>query len=446
MTIHPEELLAHRGFVRAVAQKLVRDEDFAADLTQQTFLAVLENPPPPEAPVGGWLYRVARNLAIKLRLSEARRYKREQASARSERVPSTEEVVEQEEVRRRVVRAVLGLEEPYRSTVLLRYYEDLPPRKVAESQGVPVETVKTRLKRGVKILRDELDVRYGGSRKDWLTAILPVAGLTFADAANKSIFNLSCLFLRNLPASVKLAGGLSLVGCAILATTLTMVLGLSWAEKKDPQTDPASKVFSEPEKTEQDYREDGLSKNVEPDPTPHTSPSVTAVKHKRMEPASSVSSVETVRSTGDETKKKEFPVEPAQSDNENPYNMALIPAGKVKLGLSKDEAVDLSGGDKKLLDLYARSVPRHIVEVDAFFCDYYEVTNAQWETYLKKTGRQPSELLVRYCWKNQMTCPKGEELHPVRNISFVEARSFAGWCGKRLPSEAEYARSSRRGG
>ncbi|MBU0754270.1 MAG: RNA polymerase sigma factor, partial [Planctomycetes bacterium] len=126
MTAHPEELLAHQGFVRAVAQKLITDESWAADITQQTFLAVLENPPPEDAPIRGWLYRVVRNLSTKLRLNEARRWKREQIYATREKAPSTDEILAQEEVRRRVVSAVMSLQEPYRATLLLRYYEDLP--------------------------------------------------------------------------------------------------------------------------------------------------------------------------------------------------------------------------------------------------------------------------------------------------------------------------------
>ena len=41
------------------------------------------------------------------------------------------------------------LDEPYCTTILHRYYEGWPPREIARSTGVPVETVKSRLKRAV---------------------------------------------------------------------------------------------------------------------------------------------------------------------------------------------------------------------------------------------------------------------------------------------------------
>ena len=48
--------------------------------------------------------------------------------ARGEELASVEETVVQREVLRGVVDAVLGLDEPYQTVVILRYYEDLAPR------------------------------------------------------------------------------------------------------------------------------------------------------------------------------------------------------------------------------------------------------------------------------------------------------------------------------
>src|SRR5205814_10341316 len=41
----PEELLAHAGWVRALARELVRDASTADDLVQETWLAALRHPP-----------------------------------------------------------------------------------------------------------------------------------------------------------------------------------------------------------------------------------------------------------------------------------------------------------------------------------------------------------------------------------------------------------------
>lgn len=178
-----EELLSHADFMRHLARSLVLDEARAADITQQAWLAALKRPPDLDRPVRPWLSAVIRNLARLAHRSETRRIKREEAAALPEGVPSAEEVVEQEEVRARVVKAVLELKEPYRSAVLLRYYRDLSPREAAARLGVPVETVKTRLKRGLNQLRFRLDGSFGGDRKAWCLALAPVAGLSAAETA-----------------------------------------------------------------------------------------------------------------------------------------------------------------------------------------------------------------------------------------------------------------------
>jgi protocatechuate 3,4-dioxygenase beta subunit len=51
----------------------------------------------------------------------------------------------------------------------------LPPREVARRLGVPVETVRTRLKRGHALLRARLDGDYGDDREAWCKALLPFA-------------------------------------------------------------------------------------------------------------------------------------------------------------------------------------------------------------------------------------------------------------------------------
>jgi RNA polymerase sigma factor (sigma-70 family) len=55
-----------------------------------------------------------------------------------------------------VIDAVLSLSEPIRSTIVLRYLEDLPPREVARRLGVPIETVRSRSRRGLEDMRATL--------------------------------------------------------------------------------------------------------------------------------------------------------------------------------------------------------------------------------------------------------------------------------------------------
>ncbi|MHC4408250.1 MAG: carboxypeptidase-like regulatory domain-containing protein, partial [Planctomycetota bacterium] len=69
----------------------------------------------------------------------------------------------------RVVEEVLALESKYRDVLLLRFYEELPPREIAKQLDLPVNTVRTQTRRGVEQLRKRFDERYG--RKAWSAAL-----------------------------------------------------------------------------------------------------------------------------------------------------------------------------------------------------------------------------------------------------------------------------------
>ncbi|HEX6885301.1 MAG TPA: sigma-70 family RNA polymerase sigma factor [Planctomycetota bacterium] len=167
----PADLLQHAAFVRRLARSLLRDPHAAADVEQETWRASLERPPRSADP-RGWLARVVRNFARRQRRADGRRSAREERVARPEAQPSAEAALERSETLQRVVDAVRALEEPYRATILARYYEDLAPRAIAARDGVPLDTVSTRLKRGLARLRAQLERRDG----EWRDALGLLAG------------------------------------------------------------------------------------------------------------------------------------------------------------------------------------------------------------------------------------------------------------------------------
>ncbi|MFQ5845051.1 MAG: RNA polymerase sigma factor, partial [Planctomycetota bacterium] len=112
-----ERLLAHVRFVRSIARSLLGDENQVDDVTQQTLLTALERRPRKLRDLRAWMGKVARNFALRTRRSAGRRSRHERAAARTNRVSSAATVVERLEVQRRVVEAVLTLDEPYRTTV-----------------------------------------------------------------------------------------------------------------------------------------------------------------------------------------------------------------------------------------------------------------------------------------------------------------------------------------
>ncbi|MFT7486804.1 MAG: RNA polymerase sigma-70 factor (ECF subfamily) [Candidatus Paceibacteria bacterium] len=174
-----QELLAHRRFLRLLASNLVRDEHRAEDLVQDTWLRALENPPQHTDPqeegrLRGWLGRVLRNRAINEGQREAQRGERERDASLGDVGPGLGEVEAELEAQRQVVENLQTLREPYRSTLYLRYYRELGPSKIAELQGVPVKTVKTRLSRGLEEMRQAMDRGADGDRSSWALLLMPL--------------------------------------------------------------------------------------------------------------------------------------------------------------------------------------------------------------------------------------------------------------------------------
>jgi RNA polymerase sigma-70 factor (ECF subfamily) len=170
---HAERLAAQREFVRGLACRLVAP-DAADDLAQDVLTAALHRPPRQPSALQGWLAAVTRHLASKLRRGEARRVRREQSVARPEALPSTRELVERIELEQELVRAVLHLPDPDRTTVLLRFHEGLAPAEIAARIGVPADTVRARVRRGLERIRLQLDQKYGA--RSWVGWLLPIGG------------------------------------------------------------------------------------------------------------------------------------------------------------------------------------------------------------------------------------------------------------------------------
>jgi len=170
-----DDLLQHAGWLRSLARSLVADPNLADDLLQDTWVAALEHPPGEGGTPRRWLSAVLRNFAREDRRRKEHRAQREERSARPEATRSVHDAVASAMLQRSLVEAVLALEEPYRDAIVWRYFERLPPREIASRLRVPVNTVKTRLARGIEKLRTELDRRNGGDREAWLPALIPLA-------------------------------------------------------------------------------------------------------------------------------------------------------------------------------------------------------------------------------------------------------------------------------
>lgn len=214
---HVESLLAHSDWIRRVARRLVGDAARAEDLVQESWLAALRRPPRHGENLRGWFATVVRHQAKREARSESRRAVREERAARPE--ASIEDVAELASTQRDLVSHVLALDEPFRSVVLLRFFEDRTPPEIAERLGVPLKTVHSRLARAFEKLRVRLDAEYGDSRR-WHALLFPVVGRVEAPASATPLTSGSMFSpLLAVPGAVKLvlaAALLALLGWGLL--------------------------------------------------------------------------------------------------------------------------------------------------------------------------------------------------------------------------------------
>ena len=109
----------------------------------------------------------------------------------------------------------------------------------------------------------------------------------------------------------------------------------------------------------------------------------------------------------------------------SPGDMVLIPGGEFIMGTEGD-----------LDDNTA-----HKVIVDSFFIDKFEVTNAEYLEFCKATDRGLPEFWNMEAFHSGSDFPN----HPVVGVSWRDAKDYAEWCGKRLPTEAEWEYAARGG-
>jgi RNA polymerase sigma-70 factor (ECF subfamily) len=150
--------------VLGLVQRLLIDHAQSEEVTQEVFLEVWQTAPRYAADRGSavtWILTMAHRRAVdRIRASQASRQRDLRIGIRDQ-VDGYDDVAEKAEIRLenvRVKRALSRLSEVQREAVTLAYYGGLSQSEVSELLGVPLGTVKTRLRDGMIRLRDELGV------------------------------------------------------------------------------------------------------------------------------------------------------------------------------------------------------------------------------------------------------------------------------------------------
>lgn len=153
--------------IYALAYRTLGREDDARDVCQETFLRAFRAIKgfKGQAKFSSWLYRIALNLCR----DWMRRQRRtptvqapedvDLADLAAEQGPSEsiETLVGRRQLGRAVAAAMSRLPEEQRTAIILKEYHGLTFQEIAEMQGVPLSTVKTRLYQGLSVVRRQLE-------------------------------------------------------------------------------------------------------------------------------------------------------------------------------------------------------------------------------------------------------------------------------------------------
>ena len=174
------EELIHRyeNKVYTLCRRMCANEQDALEAAQDTFLALWRGIGGfrSDAALSTWIYRLATNACI----DHARREKKHGGSISlddedvtvtlTDPAPQPEQELERRETQRLLREAIAALPEEYRRVVLLRESEQLSYAEITEITGVELGTVKSRISRGRKLLRNFLAASgnffTGGASKD----------------------------------------------------------------------------------------------------------------------------------------------------------------------------------------------------------------------------------------------------------------------------------------
>jgi RNA polymerase sigma-70 factor, ECF subfamily len=151
--------------IRGACWRVLGSEEEARDVAQEAFLKAYRGLAgfKQEARFSSWLYQIAVNLC-----RDRLRRRRTHAAVSLEELeasgpvlvegrPGAQEVLIQEDLASLVRRAIAALPPEQREVVILKEYQGLTFLEIAQALEVPVSTVKTRLYRGLGLLKLRLE-------------------------------------------------------------------------------------------------------------------------------------------------------------------------------------------------------------------------------------------------------------------------------------------------
>jgi RNA polymerase sigma-70 factor, ECF subfamily len=154
----------HHRLLFSLILRVLRDRGEAEDVLQEVFVRVWERAETYAPSLGApsaWLVRIARNRAIDRLRSRLVRAHVSEATDDPPRdapavAPDPESLAQMSESRRAILAALDGMPPEQRRLIEAAYFEGYTQSELAEKFGLPLGTVKTRIRTAMQALREKL--------------------------------------------------------------------------------------------------------------------------------------------------------------------------------------------------------------------------------------------------------------------------------------------------
>lgn len=140
----------YSGLVFGAGRRITRNVEDAEDITQKSFLKLAESPPSIKYSLGGWLHRVATNLAINDIGREHRRKTREQ---KYQSLSSVSDEAVWDDLQDMIDEAIEQLPNKFKEPLIAHYLGGQTFEVIAKQMGVSRQTVSYRIGKGVEHIR-----------------------------------------------------------------------------------------------------------------------------------------------------------------------------------------------------------------------------------------------------------------------------------------------------
>ena len=135
-----------------LSYSILKNEEDAKDAVQEAIYNAYKNLETLKDKIKfkSWIYKIVANTSF-----EILRNKKNYIDIEQENIPAEKIDID---TNLTLWKAVQGLEQPYRTTITLFYYEDMSIKEISEITGSKVDAIKKQLSRGRDKIKEEIDI------------------------------------------------------------------------------------------------------------------------------------------------------------------------------------------------------------------------------------------------------------------------------------------------